>query len=82
MTKLKKAKLIIILTSLTLLAIVIFQNTNDITTTVLFAKVTMPQAFLLFLTFVFGALIGFITAFLRVNQRIVKGLKQINDGEI
>lgn len=81
MTKSKKARLITILVVLLLICIVIFQNTNQVTTTILFAKVTMPHAFSLFLTFLFGSLFGFTLAYVRVN-RFVKDTKQINHQDI
>lgn len=78
MTKFKKTKLITIIAALVLLCIVILQNTDEVTTTILFAKVTMPHAFSLFLTFIFGALFGISFVYIKSNPRIAKDIKQIN----
>lgn len=77
MTTGKKVKFGILLGFLLLLGIIIFQNTERITTNILFAKVEMPQAFLLFLIFIFGAMFGFITAYVRVNKSMAKNMNAI-----
>ncbi|HEX9793090.1 MAG TPA: LapA family protein [Planctomycetota bacterium] len=45
-----------------LAAIVVFQNTQQVETRLLFATVTMPRAVLLFLTLVTGFVIGLLFA--------------------
>lgn len=72
MTTSKKIKAGILISSLVLLAIIIFQNTGEITTKLLFAEVRMPQAMLLLLTSAFGFLLGFIMAFAKANKTIAK----------
>lgn len=78
MTTSKKAKIITTASLLLLLTIVIFQNTEMITTQILFAEITMRQAFLLLLTFFFGALFGFTLACIRVNKRAISNIKMID----
>ncbi|HPF14379.1 MAG: DUF1049 domain-containing protein [Planctomycetes bacterium] len=56
-TSLKKAAII---TTLVLVAIVVFQNTESVETKMFLAKATMPLALLLFLTFTLGATIGWL----------------------
>ncbi|MFC4991988.1 lipopolysaccharide assembly protein LapA domain-containing protein [Rubritalea tangerina] len=77
MTTSKKIRLGITLALVALVIVVILQNTEQVTTTVLFATIKMPLAFLLFLTFLIGALGGFFLAYLRINKRITKVQKSI-----
>jgi len=57
----KKFKTIVIALVLILVLIIVLQNTQSVETKFLFAKVTMPRAFLLMLTFLFGFVTGLLT---------------------
>jgi uncharacterized integral membrane protein len=57
-----KFKTIVIALVLLLVLILILQNTQSVETKFLFAKVTMPRAFLLMLTFLFGFVAGLLAA--------------------
>ena len=67
----KKAKIIIIAVVSTLVLIVILQNTESVETRFLFAKMIMPRAFLLMLTFLFGFVAGLLVT-LRFEGKIGK----------
>ncbi len=69
----KKFKIIVISVVLLLVLIVILQNTQSVETKLLFAKITMPRAFLLMLTFVFGFIAGLLTT-LRLGSKTKKNL--------
>jgi len=69
----KKFKIIVISVVLLLFLIVILQNTQSVETKLLFAKITMPRAFLLMLTFVFGFIAGLLTT-LRLDSKTKKNL--------
>jgi uncharacterized integral membrane protein len=56
--KMKKYKIIVILGVLLLSLIVILQNSQPVSTEFLFWTFTLPGAFLLFLTFMFGFVAG------------------------
>jgi uncharacterized integral membrane protein len=53
-----KFKTIVIALVVLLVLVLILQNTQSVETKFLFAKVTMPRAFLLMLTFLFGFVAG------------------------
>lgn len=72
MTTDKKIKIGAISALVVIVTIVILQNTDPVTTQMLFASVEMPLAFLLFLTFLIGALAGFILGYLRLGSRLKK----------
>lgn len=57
----KKFKIIAIVVVILLVLIVILQNTQSVQTKLLFATITMPRAFLLMLTFLFGFVAGLLT---------------------
>ncbi|MFC5050899.1 LapA family protein [Rubritalea spongiae] len=78
MTTGKKIRLGIIVALVAIAAIVILQNREQVTTKILFASIEMPQAFLLFLTFVLGALAGFILAYMRLGSRLNAVQKSIS----
>jgi uncharacterized integral membrane protein len=59
----KKAKLVVAGIIAILLVIIIFQNLNTVSTRLLFARVEMPQAALLFLTAAAGFAIGLLGRF-------------------
>ncbi|MDD5064380.1 MAG: LapA family protein [Phycisphaerae bacterium] len=65
----KKFKIIAIAVVLLLVLIVTLQNTQSVETKILFAKTTMPIAFLLMLTFLFGFIAGLLTT-LRLGSKI------------
>jgi uncharacterized integral membrane protein len=56
----KKYKIIVILVVLLLSLIVILQNSESVETEILFWTFTLPRAFLLFLTFMFGFIAGLL----------------------
>lgn len=66
-----KAKIIIIAAVSTLVLIVILQNTESVETKFLFATMSMPRAFLLMLTFLFGFVAGLLVT-LRFEGKIGK----------
>lgn len=75
----RKIKYIVIALAFLLVGIVIFQNTGTMETKVLFARIEMPQAFMLFLTFAFGVLVGFVLAYSKAHKRIAATLKSKGD---
>jgi uncharacterized integral membrane protein len=56
----KKYKIIIILIVLFLFLVVVLQNTGPVVTNFLFFKFSLPNALLLFLTFMFGFIAGLL----------------------
>ena len=64
----KKFKIITIAAVSILVLIVILQNTQSVETKLLFVKITMPRAFLLMLTFLFGFIAGLL-ATLRLGSK-------------
>jgi uncharacterized integral membrane protein len=77
MTTVKKIRLGAIIALIAIVVIVILQNTEQVTTQILFASIEMPQAFLLFLTFAVGALAGFVLAYMRLGTRLTSVQKSI-----
>ncbi|MGJ8672919.1 lipopolysaccharide assembly protein LapA domain-containing protein [Rubritalea sp.] len=77
MTTGKKIRLGIIIAITLVAAIVILQNREQVTTNILFTSIEMPQAFLLFLTFLVGALAGFVLAYMRLSSRLSSVQKSI-----
>ena len=67
----KKFKIITIAVVSVLVLIVILQNTQSVETKLLFVKITMPRAFLLMLTFLFGFIAGLL-ATLRLGTKTNK----------
>ena len=67
----KKFKIIAIAVVLLLVLIVTLQNTQSVETKLLFAKITMPRAFLLMLAFLFGFVAGLL-ATLRLESKADK----------
>jgi putative membrane protein len=64
----KKFKTIVITVVLVLVLVLILQNTQSVETKFLFVKITMPRAFLLMLTFLFGFIAGLL-ATLRFERK-------------
>ncbi|MBU0678328.1 MAG: DUF1049 domain-containing protein [Verrucomicrobia bacterium] len=64
-----KFKLVVILVLILFLTIVVLQNTAAVETKILFATVTMPRAFLLFLAALLGFGLGLLTSLLIVRRR-------------
>ena len=64
----KKFKIIAIAVLSLLVLIIILQNIQSVETRILFAKITMPNAFLLMLTFVIGFIAGLLTT-LRLESK-------------
>ena len=56
----KNLKMIVIIIVSLLVLVIVLQNTQSVETRLLFVKITMPRAFLLFLTFLFGFIVGTI----------------------
>jgi uncharacterized integral membrane protein len=71
----KKFKIITIAVVLLLVLIVILQNTQSVETKLLFISITMPRAFLLMLTFLFGFIAGLL-ATLRLGSKPDKNPNQ------
>ena len=57
-----KIKIVAVVVVLLLVLIVVLQNTQSVETKVLFMTITMPRAFLLFLTFLLGFVLGSVSA--------------------
>ena len=57
----KNLKVIVIVVVSLLVLIVVLQNTQSVETKLLFMTITMPRAFLLFLTFLFGFVVGSVS---------------------
>jgi len=57
----KNLKMVVLIVVSLLVLIIVLQNTQSVETKLLFVTITMPRAFLLFLTFLFGFIIGIIT---------------------
>ena len=74
--KMKRFKIIAIAVVLVLVLIVILQNTQSVETKFLFVKITMPRAFLLMLTFLFGFITGLLVT-LRLEAKTEKKHKNI-----
>ncbi len=75
----KKYKIIVILVVLLLSLIVILQNSQPVGTKFLFWTFTLPRAFLLFLTFMFGFVAGLFV--LIGFEGKVKKKREIKAGE-
>jgi uncharacterized integral membrane protein len=58
----KRSGLIIILVLTLLVTIIVLQNTESVQTRILFIKITMPRALLLFITLLFGFIAGIIVS--------------------
>lgn len=54
----KKLKMAVVVIVSLLVLIIVLQNTKSVETKLLFITITMPRAFLLFLTFLFGLVVG------------------------
>lgn len=59
----KNLKLIAIVVALVLVALVVVQNTDEVTTRLLFVEVRMPNAVLVFVTFAIGFVVGALATF-------------------
>jgi len=77
MTTVKKIRLGSLIFIIALVTTIIFQNREQVTTKILFASIEMPQAFLLFLTFIVGALAGFVLAYFRISKQLKTVQKSI-----
>jgi uncharacterized integral membrane protein len=71
----KKLKMTVIAAVSLLVLIVVLQNTQSVETKLFFITITMPRAFLLFLTFLFGFVVGAVST-LTFSRR---GKKPAND---
>lgn len=68
----KKLKIIAIAVLLVLVLIVILQNTQIVETKILFVTISMPRAFLLFFTFLFGFIAGLLATLVFEGKAINK----------
>ena len=64
----KKIKLIAAAIVIILLGVIIFQNFEPITVIILLAKITMPMAVMLLLTFGVGMIAGWILSLIRTSK--------------
>ena len=64
----KKLKMTVIVVVSLLVLIVVLQNTQSVETKLLFVTITMPRAFLLFLTFLFGFVVGAVSTASFLNK--------------
>lgn len=64
----KKIKLIAAAIVIILLGVIIFQNFEPITVIILVAKITMPMAVMLLLTFGVGMIAGWVLSLLRASK--------------
>ncbi len=64
----KKIKLIAAAIVIILLGVIIFQNFEPITVIILLAKITMPMAVMLLLTFGVGMVAGWVLSLIRANK--------------
>ena len=67
-----KIKIFVIVFVLLLVFIVVLQNTQSVETKVLFMTITTPRAFLIFLTFILGFILGSVSAliFSQKNKKL------------
>lgn len=65
----KQTKLIIISVLVIITLVLIIQNTQPVDTHILFFKITMPRAVLLFLMTLIGFVIGIFTVFHYIGKR-------------
>jgi uncharacterized integral membrane protein len=65
----KNLKMIVIIIVSLLVLIIVLQNTQSVETKLLFITITMPRAFLLFLTFLFGFVVGSVSIATFSRQR-------------
>jgi uncharacterized integral membrane protein len=63
----KNVKLIVLIAAVVVLAILVVQNTDQVTTRLLFIELNMPRAVLLFLVFAIGFAAGAVTT-MRVRK--------------
>ncbi len=62
-------RLILIITMVVVLAILVFQNRESVETRILFSKVVMPRAALLFVTFSIGTATGILGSWAFASRR-------------
>lgn len=60
--KVNKLKLFVVLAAIAVIVVVIFQNTEEVETRILFAKIAMPRAFLLGIAVAIGFVAGLVAA--------------------
>ncbi|MGJ8655920.1 MAG: lipopolysaccharide assembly protein LapA domain-containing protein [Akkermansiaceae bacterium] len=72
MTLAKKIKLILVITIISLVAIVIFQNTEAVTANLLFKEVSMSLSLMLLLTFLLGIITGFVSMLFLSKKKVKK----------
>ncbi|MFH1731743.1 MAG: LapA family protein [Planctomycetota bacterium] len=66
--KVNKLKLFVVLAAIAVIAIVIFQNTEEVETRILFAKIAMPRALLLGIAVAIGFVGGLVAATFRKRK--------------
>jgi uncharacterized integral membrane protein len=64
-----KPKTVSIIAVTVVLLLIMLQNTQAITVHLLFWRIMLPQIVLIFLTFIFGLLVGYLAATLKSSTR-------------
>ena len=64
-----KPKTAFILTVTAVLLLIMLQNTQTVSVDLLFWSIMLPQILLIFLTFIFGLLVGYLAATLKSGVR-------------
>ncbi len=64
-----KPKTVFILTVTAVLLLIMLQNTQTVSVDLLFWSIMLPQILLIFLTFIFGLLVGYLAATLKSSAR-------------
>jgi uncharacterized integral membrane protein len=72
MTIAKKIKLVLIMTIITIVAIITFQNTATVTAKLLFTDVSMSLSLMLLLTFLLGIITGFVSMLFLAKKKVKK----------
>lgn len=72
MTLAKRIKLILVITIISLVAIVILQNTEAVTANLLFKEVSMSLSLMLLLTFILGIITGFVSMLVLSKKKAKK----------
>lgn len=66
--KINKVKLVVVLAAIAIIAVLVLQNTKEVDTYILFAKITMPHALLLAITTGLGFVAGLFMATFRKRK--------------
>lgn len=71
MSSMHKAKIAALVVLLLLIGVVVFQNTEQVETRILFAKIVMPRAVLLAVTALLGFLFGILVGMRQAKPHVV-----------